>query len=454
MMAQLSSIVMQYIDTAMVGQLGADDSASIGLMASSLWLFWGVCSAATVGFSVQVAHKVGASDYEGARRVVRQSLLASVLFGLFVAIIGVAIAFPLPHWLGGEDRICNNSSLYFLTFVAALPILILNYLGCGILRAAGNMKVPGGLNVLMCILDVVFNFFLIFPSREASIFGVQFQLPGAGLGVLGAALGTVLAELVCSSLVIYYLCFKQKGLKIFRTGEEGSFRPSGTVMHNAVKVSTPVAIEHAVISGAQIVITLIVAPLGVVAIAANAFAVTAESLCYMPGFGIGDAATTLVGQSYGAKRLDLARRMGYVTVGMGMAVMTFMGGILYFAAPYVMGLLSPVTAVVDLGTEVLRIEAWAEPMYAASIVAYGAMVGVGDTVVPAAMNFVSIWIVRLPIAAILAKSIGLKGVWLAMAIELTFRGIIFLWRLLRGTWLRNGLKHSSPEPPTLTYTPD
>lgn len=447
MMAQLSSIVMQYIDTAMVGRLGADDSASIGLMASSLWLFWGICSAATVGFSVQVAHRVGASDYEGARKVLRQSLPAAFLIGLAVAVVGCCIAFPLPHWLGGEPQICHNASLYFLIFVAALPVLILNYLGCGILRAAGNMKVPGGLNVLMCLLDVIFNFLLIFPSRQMELAGMHFTLPGAGLGVAGAALGTVLAELLCSGVVIYYLCFRQKGLKIFGTGEHGSFRPSGKVMHNAVKVSTPVAIEHAVISGAQIVITLIVAPLGVVAIAANAFAVTAESLCYMPGFGIGDAATTLVGQSYGARRLDLAKRMGHVTVGMGMAVMTIMGAILYMAAPYVMGMLSPVAAVVDLGTEVLRIEAWAEPMYAASIVAYGAMVGVGDTMVPAAMNFVSIWIVRLPIAAILARTIGLRGVWLAMAIELTFRGIIFLYRLLRGTWLRHGLSHdTSPAP--------
>ena len=168
------------------------------------------------------------------------------------------------------------------------------------------------------------------------------------------------------------------------------------------------ALEHAVISGAQIVITLIVAPLGKIAIAANAFAVTAESLCYMPGFGIGDAATTLVGQSYGARRFDLVRRLGYVTVGMGMAVMTIMGAILYVTAPYVMGMLSPVREICDLGTEVLRIEAWAEPMYA-------------------------------------AQTIGLKGVWLAMCIELTFRGVIFLVRLLRGSWLRHGVK-SAPEP--------
>lgn len=440
MMAQLSSIVMQYIDTAMVGQLGADDSASIGLMASSLWLFWGICSASTAGFSVQVAHRIGATDYKGARMVLRQAIVSCLAVGLTVALVGACIAFSLPGWLGGAEQVRHNASVYFLVFVLALPVLIFNYLGCGVLRASGNMKVPGGLNVMMCVLDVIFNFLLIFPSREAEIFGMGFTMPGAGLGVLGAALGTVSAELVTSSLVMWYLCCRQEGLRILHTGEHGSFRPSGGIIRNAVKVSAPVALEHAVISGAQIVITLIVAPLGVVAIAANAFAVTAESLCYMPGFGIGDAATTLVGQSYGARRLDLARRLGYVTVGMGMAVMTIMGAILYVTAPYVMGMLSPVKEICDLGTEVLRIEAWAEPMYAASIVAYGVMVGVGDTVIPAGMNFVSIWLVRLPIAAILARSIGLRGVWLAMCIELTFRGLIFLFRLIRGSWLKNGLK--------------
>ena len=198
-------------------------------------------------------------------------------------------------------------------------------------------------------------------------------------------------------------------------------------------------LEHAVICGAQIMVTVIVAPLGVMAIAANAFAVTAEALCYMPGYGIGDAATTLVGQSYGAKRKDLARQFGYLTVGLGMAVMTVMGVILWLCAPAVMALLSPVTDIQALGTSALRIEAWAEPMFAASIVAYGVMVGVGDTIVPAAMNFSSIWLVRLPIAALLAPSMGLDGVWLAMCIELCFRGTIFLWRLLKGSWLKRGL---------------
>lgn len=453
-MAQLSSILMQYIDAAMVGRLGADDSAAVGLVSTSLWLFWGLCSSAMVGFSVQVAHRMGAADYAGGRSVLRQGLLSALIFGCFMAIIGCAIAFPLPGWLGGEgEKVCHGASLYFMVFVAALPLLTLNYLGGGVLRASGNMKVAGGINVLMCLLDVVFNFFFIFPTRPLLLGGMEITIPGLGLGVLGAALGTVAAEIISAGLMLWFATMRQPELAIFgrramRSGikEQNFFRrfiPTGSVLRNALKVSAPMTLEHGVICGAQIMVTVIVAPLGVMAIAANAFAVTAEALCYMPGYGIGDAATTLVGQSYGARRKDLARQFGYLTVGLGMAVMTLMGVILWIGAPAVMAFLSPVQEIQQLGTSALRIEAWAEPMFAASIVAYGVMVGVGDTVVPAAMNFSSIWLVRLPIAALLAPSMGLDGVWLAMCIELCFRGLIFLRRLFKGTWLKHGLDTGS-----------
>ncbi|MDE5814574.1 MAG: MATE family efflux transporter [Muribaculaceae bacterium] len=446
MMAQLSSMMMQYIDAAMVGHLGADPSAAVGLVSTSLWLFWGICSAVTMGFSVQVAHSIGASDHARGRRILRQSIIACFIFSLVVAIVGAAIAWPLPHWLGGKESICPDASIYFLVFVLALPLFTMNYLGGGMLRCSGNMKVPGALNVLMCVLDVIFNFLLIFPTRTVEIAGMHLTLPGAGLGVLGAALGTASAEIITAGLMMYFLCFRQKGLAIAKIKESSvlshkssGWMPERDIMRKALKVSAPMTLEHVVICGAQIAVTVIVAPLGVMAIAANAFAVTAESLCYMPGYGISEAATTLVGQSYGAKRKDLAKRFGYITTGMGMLTMTVMGVIMYIFAADVMALMSPVKDIIDLGAGALRIEAFAEPMFAASIVAYGVMIGVGDTVLPAVMNFSSIWLVRVPLAAWLAPTMGLMGVWLAMCIELCFRGAIFLWRLISGAWLRKGL---------------
>lgn len=433
-LGQLSSILMQYIDASMVGHLGLAGSASVGLMSSSLWLFWGICSAVTTGFSVQVAHRLGASDEVGARDVLRQGITACLIFSLVIAAVGVAISPMLPSWLGGDEDICADASLYFMTFCAALPMLTMNYLAGGTLRSSGNMKVPALLNVGMCVLDVIFNWFLIFPTRDIDLCGIAVTMPGAGLGVFGAALGTVAAEVVTACLMMWYLVVKQEDMRLYGR-PRGSFRIRCPVLRRAFNIAAPMTLEHAVFCSAQVMITVIVAPLGTVAIAANAFAVTAESLCYMPGFGIGEAATTLAGQSYGAGRRDLVVRFCYIAVGLGVAIMTVMGIVLYFSAPAMMGLMTTVDAIRDLGVEVLRIEAWAEPLYAASIVAYGAFVGVGDTMLPAVMNFGSIWAVRIPLAALMASSMGLQGVWIAMAVELSFRGLIFIWRMLSGRWL-------------------
>lgn len=433
--AQLSSIIMQYIDAAMVGSLGAEASASIGLVSTTTWLFWGLCVAAATGFSVQVAHKIGASDMQGARAVLRQSLIATLGFSLLLAMLGVAISDALPGWLGGDVSIRQNASLYFLIFSLFLPALQMNFLAGGMLRCSGNMHVPSMLGVTMCILDVVFNFFLIFPSREWSLASYSFTLPGAGLGVVGAALGTVAAETVVAGILLWYLWNRSDELKL--GGERGGFQPKTKTLKRALRISLPMGLEHFVICGAQIMTTVIVAPLGVFAIAANSFAITAESLCYMPGYGIADAATTLVGQSLGAKRRRLTRSFARITIFMGMAIMGVMGVAMYIFAPQIIGLMTPVEEIRELGIMVLRIEAFAEPMFAASIVGYGVFVGAADTLVPCLMNFFSIWIVRLSLAALLAPTLGLKGVWIAMCVELCFRGMIFLIRLKRERWMKN-----------------
>ena len=432
--SQLSSILMQFIDASMVGSLGAEASASIGLVSTTTWLFAGISVACATGFYVQVSHLLGSKDTVNARSVLRQSMVMTMIFSIIVSVIGCAISWPLPRWLGGEEAIRHDASMYFFIFILSLPAMQMNMLASGMLRSSGNMVTPSLLNIVMCLLDVVFNFFLIFPTRTISVFGAEMPVYGAGLGVTGAAIGTALATVIVAALLLYSLCVKSPELNLVQ--EKGSFRPTKQCFKNAVGIALPMGCERVIMCGAQIMSTVIVAPLGTVAIAANSFAITAESLCYMPGHGVSNAATTLVGQSIGARRRDLTWRFAHISVLMGMAVMTVMGIVMYAAAPGMMGIMTPDLAVQELGAKVLRIEAFAEPMYAASIVVYGVFVGVGDTLVPSIMNLASIWAVRLTLAAALAPEYGLTGVWIAMCIELCFRGIIFLIRLYRKKWLK------------------
>ena len=157
----------------------------------------------------------------------------------------------------------------------------------------------------------------------------------------------------------------------------------------------------------------------------------------MPGNGIADAATVLIGQSIGAGRKALAKQMAGITVMMGTAVMTMMGVLLYFGAPWMMSLLSPVPDIINSGAEVLRIQAFAEPFFALSIVGYGVFVGAGDTLVPCGYNLASMWGVRLTLSALLVGTFGLRGVWIAMAVELVIRGLLYLYRLQSGKWLKS-----------------
>ena len=452
-LAQISSIIMQYIDAAMVGSLGAAATAAIGLVSSTTWLFGGLCVSAATGFSVQVAQLIGAENEREARDVLRQAILCTLLFGLTVSMVGIGISSRLPVWLGGAEEIRRNASRYFLIYACALPAAQMRHTAGSALQCSGDMKVPSRLNIMMCGLDVIFNSLLIFPTRQLSLPGISVTVPGAGMGVTGAALGTALAEAVTAVLMLYAVCFRSKRLRLFGRRQscaaqvdvpcdetvkdplQEAFRFRPKCLRTAICLALPMAFEHTIMCGAHIAETRIVAPLGTVSVAANSLAVTAESLCYMPGSGIGTAATTLVGLNIGAGRPEQARRYANLAVCLGAAVMACTGGLMFLCAPLMFSLLTPDAAIRALGVKVLRIEAFAEPLFAVSIVTAGALRGAGDTLIPSLINLASMWGVRITAASLLAPRLGLVGVWIAMCGELCVRGLMFLVRLLRGKWL-------------------
>ena len=418
-LAQLSSVMMQYIDTSMVGHLGAAAGASIGLVSTCIWLMCGFVMAATSGFSVQVAHHIGGNDFRGARDILRQGLVCVLGFSALIGLLGVAVSQQLPVWLGGGEDIHADASRYFLIMSLFMPAMMMDWTCAAMLQASGNMKVPSILSIGMCVMDVVFNYLFIYRLD---------------MGVAGAAIGSGLAEVITGIFMFSFLAFRSRELRL--TQEKGSYRPTDTVVRKALDISAPMALQNVLMRGGYIAATVIVAPLGTIAIAANSFAITAESLCYMPGVGIADAATTLVGQSIGARRKELARRFAWITTFLGMGIMGLLAILMFIFAPQMMGLLSPDAAVIDLGGRVLRIEAFAELGYAAALVVYGAFVGAGDTRWPSVMNFGSMWLVRIIPAIFVTRVYGLVGFWVCMAVELTFRGLIFLIRLYRGSWLK------------------
>ncbi len=428
---QIVVTAMEYIDAAMVGHIGAEATAAIGIVSSSTWLLHGILVGLYNAFSIQIAQYLGADRQQDARGVLRQAMLFNLAAGLAAAAFGIGISGHLPGWLGADVSLQANASAYFAIWSAALPFTMAMGMYTSMLRASGDALTPGLISVLVCVLDAIFNFFLINPTR--TLWGITVW--GAGLGVPGAALGTALATVVGGLLALCILLFREGPLCIHKPG---SWKITRACIRNLGKVGVPLAAERAALSSAQVLQVRIVSQLGTVAIAANSLGVSAEGLCYMAGYGIQGAAIALIGQAVGAHRKDMAKRFAWLCTLMGMGIMTLTGAGLFAFAPALMSIFTADAAVIALGARVLRIEAFAEPMFGASIVASGAMQGAGDSTACFVLNLVSMWGIRLTLAFLLAPRFGLVGVWGAMCFELCVRGLLFLIRLARGKWLEKG----------------
>ena len=422
-LAQLSMCLMSYIDAAMVGRLGSAQAAAVGLMSSSTWLFGSFCYGNSSGFTVQIAHRCGAGDYDGAKRIFREGLFTVLGISVLIALIALAISGSLPHWLRGGPDIIDDARAYFRIYTLFLPVFQLAVYCESALIASGNMKVPSYTSVVMCVLDVVFNYFFILKM---------------GKGVAGAALGTGLAEVCAGGYLLYYACLRSSELRQDLRREKTE-EDRKEIFSQAFGITWPLWIQNLVSRGAYVAATFIIAPLGTIAIAANSFAIIAEGFCYLPGFGVQDAATSLVGQSLGAGRKELARRLSWISIACGAGMMTLLAVLMYAYAPQIMALLSQDPEVITLGAKCLRIEAWAELLFGVSIVGYGCCVGAGDTLVPSIINFMSMWVIRLGLALLLIPRFGLAGYWIGMATELCVKGIIFAIRISGTRWMRTKL---------------
>ena len=447
-LAQLSMCLMSYIDAAMVGRLGNAPAAAVGLVSTTVWIFGSFCYANSSGFSVQIAHRCGAGDFDGARRIFRKGLLTVLSVSLLLAAIGIAVSGPLPTWLGGSAEIRDDASGYFRIYSMFIPVFQTAVFCEAALIASGNVKVPSIVSMVMCALDVLFNWLFIFVLDY---------------GVRGAAIGTGLSEVCAAAFLLVYATRHSTELKqgrhwgwLFPTlkvlgdksprveykNADALGNDSGSIYRQALRISWPLWLQNIVVRGAYIAATVLVAPLGTVAIAANSFAIIAEGFCYLPGYGMQDAASTLVGQSLGSGRKDLARRFARITIFSGAAMMTALAVLMWLYAPGIMGLLTHDGEVIALGAKCLRIEAWAELFYAISIVGNGCCTGAGDTLVPSFINLLSMWAVRIVLALILIPRMGLEGYWTAMAVELSFKGLLFAARIHGSRWMKTKLTES------------
>jgi len=434
MLEQVLIMLVNYVDTAMVGALGPNATASVALTSPANMLLNGLFAGVSIGFSVPVGRAIGAKDMDLARRVIRQAVLAVFICGAIMTGIMQVVGPYIPVWMGGDPAIVKDAATYIGIISLAYVFNMAVQISSGILRCTGDTRTPLIFNVSTNVINMVLNFFLIYPVRSVSVFGHSLTIWGAGWGVRGAAIATALAIAFSGSMLLRAL-FREKAL--CRISLRDSFRPDKSIWAEMAKLGAPVALERVVISAGQVVMTAIATGLGTNSLAAHSLAITAESVTFMPAFGFAAAATTLVAQSTGAKKAELARRFANYCLAGCVIFMSSMGFLLYFGGGMLISLFTPSAAVVAIGAAALRVEALAQPMFAVASVSTGILRGARQTKLPFIASLIGMWVVRIPLAFFLTRhfpSLGLTGAWIGMASDLTVRGILCLLLLRGGKW--------------------
>ena len=423
----LQSIV-GVVDVIMIGRLGAAAIASVDMANRLVFVLIGTLMALTVATTALVAHHIGSGDLRKANYIMWQSLYGGFIAALFLAAVGIIFAKPMLNLMmimmeEADPVILTEGSMYlrivFGSMVFALPMMVIN----AVLQGLGDMKTPLYIMLLTNVVNMGVNYLLIFGI---GIF--------PELGVQGAAIGTSLARLAGTGAGIFVLIKGTSDIKLYR--HLITWKIDWIIIRSILKIGVPAAVEQLVRQSSMIIYTALVAGFGTATLAANAVAMNINSLSFMPGFGFGTAVTTLVGQSLGAKRKDLARAYTLQTIYLTAVILTAASVAMYIWIDPIVRLYTNDLQVIGLASSALRIFVFFQPLLSIFMVIAGALRGAGDTKWVMYITIAGNWVFRLLLSLLFAFTfrLGLDGFWLAMGFDIIARTIMIGWRFRSGKW--------------------
>lgn len=436
MLEQLMQTAVQYIDTAMVGSLGTLATAAVGSTTTVNWLVNSTISALGVGFLTFIARAYGANDKKQAARVTAQAVLACLVAGIFFTILTLGLSRYIPVMMKVAPDIQELSARYFfIIYMPMLPRAATIIFGTA-LRAAGDTKTPMRVGFSVNIINIVLNTLFIFPTRTLHLGSFAFTMPGAGLGVIGAAVASAIAFTVGGIYMTWSLwrhpVISPKGQKI---------TPDMQILKPCLKVTIPNALQRFGTSLGYVAFASMVNSLGEVSTAAHTIANTVESAFYIPGYGMQTAAATLAGNALGARDNKKMKDLTRVIIKLEVFLMIVSGSLLFIFAPNMMTLFTKDSEVITLGATVLRMVAVSEPFYGVSIIIEGMMQGVGETVTPFKFNILGMWGIRIVGTYICTQllGMGLISAWACMIAHNMLLFVLYVIYHRKGTW--NPLNH-------------
>lgn len=428
---QVMQTAVQYIDTAMVGVLGTHATAAVGATSTVGWLIYGTISACGVGFLSMIARACGAGDREAARRAVSQAVLVTLVVGTLFTVVTLSISSMVPVWMQVDEGIRTLSAKYFfIIYLPMLPRTASAILGTA-LRAAGDTKTPMKVGVIVNIINIVLNFLLIYPTRTVSIASWSFTMPGAGLGVIGAAAASAVAYAwggIHTTIVLWkHPMISPRGM---------SLKPDMEILKPCLRIAFPNMLQRFGTSLGYVAFAAMINSLGEISTAAHTIANTVESAFYIPGYGMQTAAATLTGNAYGARDARRMKSLSSMFIPIEIFLMALSGAALFASAPTLMRLFNKSPEVVGMGATVLRMVAVSEPMYGFSIIVEGMMLGVGKTREPFIFNVIGMWCVRILGTFICTQllDMGLVAAWACMIAHNVLLFVLYMICYVRGKW--------------------
>jgi len=419
---QSLATVTHIVDMMMVGRLGAAAVTAIGLTMQPVFFTMAFASALSVGTTALVSRFIGSEENEKASLVLQQSVIISVVFSSVLALIFYFFIPDILNIMGAKNEVIRLGSGYLRVMTPGFVFMIMAFIVTAALRGAGETRIPMQVNIVINILNVILNYLLIFG---------KYGFPE--LGVNGAALATTISRSF-GGLVLLWITFSS--YTVIKMKTKNFFSLNIDLLKRILRVGIPTAMEESVRRLAQLLFVRIIASLGTTAFAAHQIAINAESISYMPGFGIAVAATTIVGQNLGADNADGAEKGSFEAWKIGSMMMGFMALIFFIFPEQLISLYTDNPEIISRGAVNLRIIAFSQIPMGTHFIFAGSLRGAGDTKAVFYSTALSSWIFRLLLGYILVHplGLGLTGGWIAMVIDWLVRGSYVFYRFKKGEW--------------------
>jgi len=404
-----------FIDTLMISRIGLLAVTAVGVANTILNVYLAIFIALGVGSSALIAQYLGANKEKEAQKITNQSFVLAVVVGLFSSLVTLLLGKPLLETMGASAEVLTYSKQFFyIVGGSSVFISLMTVLG-SILRATGDTRTPMKVTAIVNIGNIILDYILIFGLG-----------PIPALGVVGTAIGTAVSRLIGTILLVNKVQQSSSPLDFSTLFKKTNYQL-------LINLTIPATLERLVMRLGQVLYFGLIVSIGAKTFAAHSIAGNIESFTYMPAYGLATAAATLVGNSIGAKDLSKASHYAYSAAKYGVISMSLLGVILFFGSPLFATLFTNDTEAISQIVTALRIDSFAQPVLAISLITTGSLQGMGDTKSPLYSTAFGMWVIRVVGVIVLSKifNLGIAGVWLSIAIDLFLRSLFLVYRFKR-----------------------